>query len=311
MISLHRRCDIREYFEKIQKNDFIANEYKNANAVHKDKDKFYKYIIERAVIAVDNENSTHINADSVGREQITERIYKYNKKELLKSFWSRDLKLFQEIERETDVPKTNDRNKVYSARTNTSFASKFCHYACYYLFEGSEQQDNYSINDKILREILPDYLSRYNVNIRLNYDLNQDVKISEFLAKSSSDKIQENNLTISKLFRNNGMVKIEDILNVHKVVSTILNNGSEKLFGKNKKIVEICDRTKINNYLKEIVSFEDKKDKDTTKQYIKKFNILIYYSVYMIAVDEIRDKAKRENKNKIISRNGFDHLDVM
>ena len=49
------------------------------------------------------------------------------------------------------------------ARSNVSFASKFCHYACFYVFEGTEYQDNYSIYDGILRTVLPLYLDYYNI----------------------------------------------------------------------------------------------------------------------------------------------------
>ena len=43
----------------------------------------YKEIITNIVIAIDKENSTHLNADGVGREEITDRIYKISVKKLV------------------------------------------------------------------------------------------------------------------------------------------------------------------------------------------------------------------------------------
>lgn len=127
----------------------------------------YKYneIIKGAVEAVDRENSTHLNADKCGRAEITERICRFPKDELLvclKNPEYKDMLLVREISRTTSA-------KV-RARVNTSFASKFCHYACFYLFEGTEYQDNYSIYDGILRAVLPSYLGYYEISEA--FDLN-------------------------------------------------------------------------------------------------------------------------------------------
>ena len=125
----------------------------------------YEEIIKGAVEAVDRENSTHINADKCGRQEITERIIGFNRKgliECLKYPDETDLKLFHEISRKTSAEE--------KPRSNPSFASKFCHYACFYLFEGTEYQDNYSIYDGILKTVLPWYLEYYQ--IETVFDLN-------------------------------------------------------------------------------------------------------------------------------------------
>lgn len=54
----------------------------------------------------------------------------------------------------------------HKARTNLSFASKFVHYACFYLFD-DYRRDNFSIYDKVLNKALPIYIKKYNLN---NYD---------------------------------------------------------------------------------------------------------------------------------------------
>ena len=51
-------------------------------------------------------------------------------------------------------------SKESGARANPSFASKFCHYACMYLFEDRKEQDNFSIYDGILCKVLPSFRQR-------------------------------------------------------------------------------------------------------------------------------------------------------
>ena len=114
----------------------------------KQSDVAYSYgeIIKGAVESVDRENSTHLNADNCGRKEITERICAFDRTELVKTLKNPDYKdmlLFREISRVTSA--------TQKARTNPSFASIFCHYACFYVFEGTKNQDNYSIYDGIMK----------------------------------------------------------------------------------------------------------------------------------------------------------------
>lgn len=124
----------------------------------------YEEIIKGAVESVDRENSTHLNADKCGRQEITERICRFDRKEFVKCLKNpdyKDMALIREISRITSAEQR--------ARKNLSFASKFCHYACFYVFEGTEYQDNYSIHDGILKRVMPLYLGYYE--IERNYDL--------------------------------------------------------------------------------------------------------------------------------------------
>lgn len=130
----------------------------------KESNNTYKTIIKGAVEAVDRENSTHLNADKCGREEIIERICAFDRQELLECLKNpdyKDMKLVREIARITSAESR--------ARTNVSFASKFCHYACFYIFEGTEFQDNYSIYDSILRRVLPTYMEYFEIEEK--YDL--------------------------------------------------------------------------------------------------------------------------------------------
>lgn len=119
-------------------------------------------IISHAVISVDIENSTHINSDGVGRNQLTDRIM--NKIHCLKDILSDIEKGISFIEELAALTTVFD-NK-HKARTNLSFASKFVHYACFYLFV-DDRRDNFSIYDKVLNKALPIYIKKYNLN---NYD---------------------------------------------------------------------------------------------------------------------------------------------
>lgn len=117
----------------------------------------FEVVIENAVKTIDRENSTHLNADGQnGRSEITQRIID-NRENLIP--WLRDPKGTDYAIIELIAEKT----KGDKGRKNPSFASKFAHYACFYLFEGTEHQDNFSIYDGILRNALPRYLEEYGI----------------------------------------------------------------------------------------------------------------------------------------------------
>lgn len=123
-------------------------------------DEKWKEAVKEVVCSIDRENSTHLNADGVGRDEITKRIVS-NKHDLIEMLKDKNnLELFNLIQKET-TPKDDEHH----SRINTSFASKFCHYACMYLFEDQPEQDNYSIYDNVIREVLPLYALKYGVTV--------------------------------------------------------------------------------------------------------------------------------------------------
>lgn len=133
----------------------------------------YEEIIKGAVESVDRENSTHLNADKCGRQEITDRICRFDRNEFvmcLKDPDYDDMALIREISRITSAEKR--------ARSNPSFASKFCHYACFYVFEGTEYQDNYSIYDGILKTVLPLYLGYYKIERSYNLSDYKDYRMA-------------------------------------------------------------------------------------------------------------------------------------
>ncbi|MDY6246878.1 MAG: hypothetical protein SPL83_06495 [Succinivibrio sp.] len=122
----------------------------------------YEYIIKKVVCSIDRENSTHLNSDGCGIEEISKRLINdLGKDKLIDSLKNGDLKVFNEIQRETHPDKNGD--KKYKARKNTSFASKFCHFACFFLFEDDELRDKYSIYDNVIASVLKYYIKKYEV----------------------------------------------------------------------------------------------------------------------------------------------------
>ena len=158
--------------------------------IEKKVDSAYSYedIIKGAVESVDRENSTHLNADNCGRQEITERLCKFNRSEFVKCLKDPDyddMKLIREISRITSAERR--------ARTNPSFASKFCHYACFYIFEGTEYQDNYSIFVGILKTVLPLYLGYFQIDRDLNLNDYRDYRLAvDSIREASGIEISRN-----------------------------------------------------------------------------------------------------------------------
>ena len=126
----------------------------------------YHDILAGTIEAVDRENSTHLNADGIGREEILKRLIQIDQAKLVEYLKDPDgtnLWLINYIAAPTHPTGYSQRGTPYRARTNVSFASKFCHYACFYLFEGEEEQDNYSIYDYVLKKVLPRYIAYYGL----------------------------------------------------------------------------------------------------------------------------------------------------
>ena len=166
----------------------LKSEINKTNSSKRLKEYSYKTICE-VVCAVDRENSTHINADGVGRNEIADRISSLTINDFL--VWLKNpekLELFNLIASKT----TYKNGKKH--RTNQSFASKFCHYACFYMFSGEESQDNYSIYDNVLKKVLPLYAEKYGIQCKKkdlnNYSYYRFV-VDEIIKKSNS-KISRN-----------------------------------------------------------------------------------------------------------------------
>jgi hypothetical protein len=145
-----------------------------------------RFLVSGAVAAVDRENSTHLNSTSkvtqnkttpIGRTVITERICRRcitigGLKERLKNDDFTEEGLLSKLAELIDIDVIKelvDKSSIKCSkeRTNLSFASKFCHYASFYLFDKDEYRDRYSIFDREVGRLLPYYLSSRHLNLNL------------------------------------------------------------------------------------------------------------------------------------------------
>lgn len=154
----------------------------------KEKNLTYDVIIPKVVSSIDRENSTHLNSDGCGRKEISDRIIKLcNEDNLIDSLKEGNLEVFKKILEKTK-PKNNG-HKNYKGRENTSFASKFCHYACFYLFENSKKQDNYSIYDNVIVSVLPYYIKKYEVEYNGTLKDLKDYEVYRDVINSIREKV--------------------------------------------------------------------------------------------------------------------------
>lgn len=119
-------------------------------------------IVENFVRAVDRENSTHLDSDKVGVSQITSRVMSILHTELVPLLKNpgKEYRLVSFLSAPTRI---SSEDKVHKSRRNYSFATKFCHYACFYLFEGLPEQDNFSIYDYVVKSAIPYYAKKYGI----------------------------------------------------------------------------------------------------------------------------------------------------
>ena len=152
-------------------------------------------VIKKVVERVDVENSTHLNADGVGRKEMAKRIIDYiNQGRLLEYLKNRDqgFEIIGRLSEKTE-PETGSQKR---GRRNISFASKFCHYACFYIFEGEDAQDNFSIYDSVVAEVLTYYLEYWRIT-----DVNQrKLKFNE----KSKDEYKEYSKAINEVIGASG-----------------------------------------------------------------------------------------------------------
>lgn len=154
----------------------------------------YETVIQNVVSSIDRENSTHINSDGCGRNDLSKRIIEFGKDNLIVSLKNRDLELFIKI-----AEKTQPNDQKHHGRQNISFASKFCHYACFYLFENLEEQDNYSIYDKVIVSVLHYYIKKYEVECKGNLEKLKEDYIKEYYSSYCDiiDSIREKEASIT------------------------------------------------------------------------------------------------------------------
>ncbi len=126
-------------------------------------------IIKHCVIAVDSENSTHLNSDkdtdndfSGSRKAVAERITQFGIQKLFDSLSTpNDYSIISIIQGEDSNGNKLDEYK--NERNHFSFATKFCNEACMYLADevNAIDPDRFSKYDTILENELPRYCQKY------------------------------------------------------------------------------------------------------------------------------------------------------
>lgn len=189
----------------------------------------YKKQINDIIKKIDLENSTHINSDTVGYNQLYHRIiHKYeNIDKLRKALESEEYEIIPLLTLNTEN-NLNDENKKKIGNRNISFATKFCAYMCIELFDDFDKRDRYAKYDRIVAKVIPLYLYYF------------------YNDKNELEKIKE---------------KFKDILyiptrgkNKGKIINIDLLKGTDKIKTKTKFIKMIKDNYKkyidlINNYV--------------------------------------------------------------
>lgn len=155
-------------------------------------DEEYKKIVMKCVEVIDRNNSTHLNADGVGRIELAARIASYRREELLELLKHPKKDNYSLIGRIQE--KTHPQDGKHKARKNYSFATKFCHYAAFWIFEGEEEQDNFSIYDSILADNLPKYAEHFGILLDRGYGENYALYIStiDSIIQKSGNEISRN-----------------------------------------------------------------------------------------------------------------------
>lgn len=142
------------YINSTLENDFddLAENYTEDN-------------LKKVCTRINAENSTHLTNED--KDIICECIYKKCPNiNLLKEELKKDS--YPLIE---SIRKAQNNNGVSTKKNNYSFATKFCHYACYYLFNDDTNRDLYPIYDSILS----DYVKKSH-----EYKLSTDTDINKY-----------------------------------------------------------------------------------------------------------------------------------
>ena len=152
------------------------------------KEKEYKYYLYKVICAIDKENSTHLNADEVGRIQIWQRLIdKANNIEELKNCLLEDDLEFENNNSLVQIIALETKPIGKKPRRNISFASKFCHYACCNLLE-QKYWDKYPIYDTIVKNALPFYVESVEEGYYSDCVIKAYKAFAKTIAKLSEDK---------------------------------------------------------------------------------------------------------------------------
>ena len=185
----NNKCDVDGYtFSDIVLNSVMAVDTENSTHLNSDRNALNDFITDKNLI----ENVHAIYPDYVVHEIkkkrcyidaywiMKDRIVNFDNGEtdkLKKSLEAGNFDLFEKLAKVTsdeitaELPETE--RAVSGTRCNVSFASKFCAYACYYLFKNKPEQDNFSKYDSVVMKVLPFYAKRWGIDFE-NYSFGED-----------------------------------------------------------------------------------------------------------------------------------------
>ena len=154
----------------------------------------YRKIVFEVVSGIDRTNSTHINADGVGREELTERIVNIDKNLLFQYLKSPEKDNYKLIEILSEKTHPDPANPNMHARRNYSFATKFCHDTAFYLFEDEVEQDNFSKYDNVVAQNIGKYADYYEIKNPndISYNYKSFITLVDTIIKESGNKISRN-----------------------------------------------------------------------------------------------------------------------
>ena len=152
------------------------------------------YVVKRIVTLLNKENSTHLNTDGVGLDEMPKRILEK---------WDNILDSLRKRERGMDLIKFLSEKTPAApgkkGRQNVSFASKFCHFSCFYIFKGEEAQDNFSIYDGVVANALPAYLDYYEQKL-----LDQKIDLKKIKKEIKNKNYEEYSRAIDAIIEASG-----------------------------------------------------------------------------------------------------------
>lgn len=126
----------------------------------------YRDIIYSTVCRVNRKYSTRMSEEE--RDELTDRLYEMDSEWLYGCLMNPQKDNYGLITKLSAVTRSTGSG---NSRRNKSFASKFCHHVCYSLFEGKQEQDNYSPYDSVVKKALPLYVEYYGLNRRTQHAL--------------------------------------------------------------------------------------------------------------------------------------------
>lgn len=143
---------LKEFIDDTKK-ETVKIILKNANGQY---DVSFSYVLYKTICCVDNENSTHLNSDKVGRAFVAKRLFgiKDQMKAMLQNSNYKIIDYISENEEKIKLNLIDGKQAKYKEpKYYVSFASKWCHNACYYMLD-DKYKDNFAKVDSVVKKAI-------------------------------------------------------------------------------------------------------------------------------------------------------------